>query len=541
MTQLELPPVSFARYLELLKRRRWQVVPISILGLLIGATIAFFVPRYYVVSTVVRVDGSVLITQPGEDPMGSLIGEAKIAIPFLTADVLAESGWREANEGTWDEKRAFAEDVRERITVVDQGPTTRGRTTAHIRIGYKDRSRERANDFLTRLRDLWIERNEKDLAARADREEAALNRKLDEANRVLIEAEEELTRFQRANDVNPQDFLVSREQPMSELSKRIGDADRDLGDVRAQLEGAKAAKTRKEELLAIEKPMRRVTIGGGGIPAEIQAELRGALLKMAYYRQALDGIQPAHKNYRLFEYQLGLYQKRYETLLAAIEKTKSAEIEQEEENPRYTALRTELDGVEADIESLERRERTLVAQLAADRARYDKMPDLFARHRTLLDWVERARDDRKLLEGEARKLAQSRRAVSSARAYEITNKVWGPPRPTDPNIFLLALAGSAIGLAIAIGLILLLDVLQANFKTIADVEHALKVPVLGGLSHMVTREQQARTVARRTRAGVVAAGFLLLTISLVTIYYVAPTRLPTVVRDALGVILGARE
>ena len=36
MTQLDLPQISLQRYLDLLRRRRWQVIPVSLLGLLIG-------------------------------------------------------------------------------------------------------------------------------------------------------------------------------------------------------------------------------------------------------------------------------------------------------------------------------------------------------------------------------------------------------------------------------------------------------------------------------------------------------------------------
>ena len=37
MTQVELPQLSLQRYVDLVKRRRWQLVPVSLLGLVIGA------------------------------------------------------------------------------------------------------------------------------------------------------------------------------------------------------------------------------------------------------------------------------------------------------------------------------------------------------------------------------------------------------------------------------------------------------------------------------------------------------------------------
>ena len=51
MTQIELPQLSLQRYVDLVRRRRWQVVPVSILGLIIGGLIAFFIPRMFVAET----------------------------------------------------------------------------------------------------------------------------------------------------------------------------------------------------------------------------------------------------------------------------------------------------------------------------------------------------------------------------------------------------------------------------------------------------------------------------------------------------------
>jgi len=45
MTQADLPQLSLRRYVDLVKRRRWQVVPISLLGLLIGGSRACSWPR----------------------------------------------------------------------------------------------------------------------------------------------------------------------------------------------------------------------------------------------------------------------------------------------------------------------------------------------------------------------------------------------------------------------------------------------------------------------------------------------------------------
>jgi hypothetical protein len=114
-----------------------------------------------------------------------------------------------------------------------------------------------------------------------------------------------------------------------------------------------------------------------------------------------------------------------------------------------------------------------------------------------------------------------------------------PPRPTEPNILIVALVGCVLGLGAAVGLILLLDFLQGTFKTVDDVERGLGVPVLGGVSHLETEEQHRHAVRGRRRASLIAAAALALVTIVVTIFYVDPTRLPPVVRDLLAMLLGA--
>jgi hypothetical protein len=65
------------------------------------------------------------------------------------------------------------------------------------------------------------------------------------------------------------------------------------------------------------------------------------------------------------------------------------------------------------------------------------------------------------------------------------------------------------------------------------------VPVLGGLSHLETAEERQAVARSRRRAAAAAFGFVGLVVVVVTIFYVAPTRLPPVVRDLLALLLGS--
>ena len=93
----------------------------------------------------------------------------------------------------------------------------------------------------------------------------------------------------------------------------------------------------------------------------------------------------------------------------------------------------------------------------------------------------------------------------------------------------------------AIALVLLIDFLQMSFKSVADVESGLGLPVLGTMTFLETDEESASTRDRRTRLTIFAVVFLVLLFTIVTLYYVMPTSLPPFVVNLLEDVLGPRK
>ena len=96
-------------------------------------------------------------------------------------------------------------------------------------------------------------------------------------------------------------------------------------------------------------------------------------------------------------------------------------------------------------------------------------------------------------------------------------------------------------LGLAIGLIILLDFLQATYKTVPEVERGLGLPVLGSMSHMETVEERETVRLRRLRLTIAAAIFIALLVAVVTIFYVRPASLPEWVREVLEALLGSNK
>ena len=82
LDQLELPTISIGRYLDLLRRRTWQVVSVSLLGLLVGGLVALLIPRYYVAHTIVQFNRPILDPKLGtpEDPMSQVVESSRVTV-----------------------------------------------------------------------------------------------------------------------------------------------------------------------------------------------------------------------------------------------------------------------------------------------------------------------------------------------------------------------------------------------------------------------------------------------------------------------------
>src|SRR5688572_19336543 len=167
MTQVEIPQVSLARYFDLLKRRRWQVIPISVLGLVIGGLVAFLIPRYYVAETLVQhqqVPGQ-KESRNVEDPFRSIVDSAKMTIPQAVGDAMKELKWPEAQLADPFERTQRERAVMERVKVDDVNQMTRDRDLAQIRVTYKDRDGARSAVFLNALIETWIKKRLGELRA----------------------------------------------------------------------------------------------------------------------------------------------------------------------------------------------------------------------------------------------------------------------------------------------------------------------------------------------------------------------------------------
>ena len=536
MTQLELPPISFARYLELLKRRRWQVIPMSLAGLLIGAVVAFLIPRYYVARTSVTYFGRAVDTadlRDDKDPLQVAMNNANLDIPLMVPDALAATGVVGMDVDP-DVALGLVHSYKFRTSVRIDTPRTGnsvGPTTVYIE--FKDVDGQHSADFVNALRETWIEDNRSRLQEKAAEEVRKAKERVAAAQEAWDLKQADLRGYLRTHDIEPFDpdaknsERVWLQERRTTLEGVIGDSKRMIAQLEARIEENNREIDALPETIEQRKKVEYDPV--------VQAEVARLAKELEYAKNSAKNAGPGNPGYNFHLRQVAQLEEQLKELVPGLDP--AAGSVETVPHPIAETLREELrllrKSLAAEQSTLAEAERelALLRQRVVDQA---EAYTGFVQRNAELERLEAE------LKGAKEFAGQLETKYDRARFGDLFRiaRADVPPTPTDPNIVVVALVGAVLGLGAAIGLVLLLDVLRSNFKTVDDVEYALRLPVLGTMSHLETDEERVEIVRHRRRIAIAAATFLVLSLSVVAVYYVDPNRLPIVVYDTLHMILG---
>ena len=563
MTQIDLPQLSLQRYADLLRRRRWQLVPIVLVGLVVGAVIAYMIPRYYVAEALVEHQEIASEMTKGENPFARIVDSAEQTIKLAVGEAMAALKWPEA--ALADPARRLQEEakVRARLRVWDSNAGDRTRTYALIRVEYRDTDGRRAADFANALVDSWIAGRVAKLRSSHAEQLQLANTAFSEWDRTyeqyLREKQELEVRYRIRPDLDPrtqQDDHRLRQAAHLELRQR----GRDLAK-ECEARGAEVEQLRAQLALVPERTQPTAIAIQDTIRVADAARLRAAVASAPENAKgAIQGLTAA----TLGRPEIAPLLTQLQVAQAGIAAWKVGTRERarlERDTQRLLLLVCAALGITLDADgtipnpahsdiALRLTDAIKAASLAAGELQRVSA-ELAAEARQIEDFAEGFR----LLESKRKDVATAEQKRSDAATWAQNQSTYlakleqrlpvqplqratPPPTPTDPNILVVSLIGAVLGLGIAIGLVLLMDLLQGTFKTMEEVERALGLPVLGGLSHMETDAE--RTVAHRSRrrAGFGVFALMALVVLVVVTWYRAPTRLPGFVRDLLTLLLG---
>jgi len=165
------------------------------------------------------------------------------------------------------------------------------------------------------------------------------------------------------------------------------------------------------------------------------------------------------------------------------------------DDPFYQDLTISSIQTQAKINALEEREKALTDLINESRFRAKDLPD---KQITYLNLVREEKINEELYTLFLKKLSEARiREGSDTWDVRVFNRAYEPYAPIKPKPVRNTIFGAIIGLLLGISVSMVIEYFDDSFKTIAEVEQYLKLPVLAALPRLQNKPQRKKRKKRR--------------------------------------------
>lgn len=498
-------PGQIQEFLDILRRRRWQVLMPALLLLTLGVAFAVVVPKKYQVRTQVELRELFLDEEARGAARDQALGVAEnapeqIRSPKRIQEVLEELKWPEYLTLGEAARADYEERVRDNLDVIVPRTTGKG-GSAFVTVEYLDVNKEHAQDFLKALRRAWIEQVVERERTRYDLEYTQLRERQASSEKEY----EKLTREQRdlraQNEISPTQPTPGQNQQRVEdpTVTRFQDLERRRDEVEVELAARAAELQAAREQLAVTEPRvpRTRVKEGQSYEEEIQSLIRERL----DLEERLSGIRVEHPRFKQVSQKLIEIEARIQDLE---DRQTSAEVSQEfAPNPDYQRLEVLVRDLSIDVGRLQAENDSLVASVESARRELVRLHEVYDDDRKLTDQINivKATLEDLGLQVEQKRLRRDVVFGSAGNPFQIIQEVQPPLRPTEPDPVLIVLFSLVLGLAVGLSAALIAEFSRSCFRGPADISRALVVPVLGVISPIVTRIERRRLAVRRLAVG----------------------------------------
>lgn len=484
-------------FLEVLSRRRWQILLPAAFVISLGVAFAVIVPKKYLVKTQVelRPVGISVSSKDGANAPYQIRSRERLT------NVVAKLKNEKFLTMTAEERYQLLTDIQDDLRVrIDRGVDG---AASFVNIEYTSVDPVWARTFLPALREHWInDVLDRDRNKLHD-ERSKLLEERQKLSRQLEAAEAELADLRRKNGLSATQPLPSADSTRNEdpVYLRLQNTLEAIRQLDLRIEQDKVALATKRELYdALPEFVEGESTVIEGTSNE--AQLKELDLKILELQSQLKTYRPIHPKYREIsaelESQLELREQtsRVVTGRDVVKTTKT--------NPDRAPLLRQIEDLDSSLKQAIATRAKLRDTADADERRQADLQGVYEQLSVLGTRAANLRQSLASTEARLTTKTQDLAMIEGplANPFSITEEVIPPSKPTEPDPKIIVafsiVAGLALGLALAVGL----EFSKSSFRNVHELGRVMVVPVLGSINRIVTRREERMRSARRVLVGV---------------------------------------
>lgn len=510
---------TIADYERIAWRRRWMIaVPFLVVAIGTAIVVQLLPNRYRSQTTILVVPQRV----PQNFVQPTVNQRIDDRLQMISQQILSRSRLerivQEFNLYERERKEMIMEDVIERMRNKDIKvgiPPGRRDDVTMFTVSFESNEARNAMQVTERLASLFIKESLDDRSVLAESTTSFLEAQLEDARRRLDEHEKKLALYRQSHEgtlptqleANLTAIQTTQQQIRNVHDSMSRDTDRKLA-----IEGQLAA-LRIESAPPVPAPSGDPAVVSGATAAQ-RLEAARTSLKALELRLTAD-----HPDMKALKRVIGDLEKAAEQEALQRPISESAQTPAALP-PAELARRSRIAELQTEYASIERRLSAGQAELqrlgtltSAYQRRVETTPQRESELTALMRDYETLKDiyAQRLQQNEASKVSANLERRQIGEQFRIVDSARLPEKPVSPNRIRLNLMGALAGLALGIGLVVLVEYRDTSLKSEADVITALSLPVLALVPAIATKKE---IVARRNRRLAISAAGVVLAIGL---------------------------
>ncbi len=465
-------------YVEIIFRRKWFIVipiTVSIIGVILAL---FFVPRMYKSSTLILVEHQ-KVPESYVTPTVSI--DITERLNTITQQVMSRTRlesiinefglYRKEKDTLTNEE--LVELMRGNI-VIDVKSDKKGESLSSFSISYIGNEPETVMHVTNRLASLFIEENLKVREQQAEGTTEFLEAQL-QGLKTSLETQEALIK-------------AFKEKHMGELPSQLEANLRTLDRLQLERQTTNdALRSAEDRKIMVERQLseagvapasvRDITTGAVSNDPMIRrlAELQAELSRLSsMYTDKYPDIVRLKNEIADVESQIKTG-KGKET-----EENSTGRIQFVNYNPLYATLSAQLIDVSAEVRNLKEKQKEIIKNISSLQGRVERIPSREQQMSALMRDYENTRENYQALLNKKldAQLAESLEKRQKGEQFRILDPANLPMKPFKPDPGKIALIGIALGIGGGVGLVFMLEYIDASFRKPEDVYAVVGVPVL---------------------------------------------------------------